>query len=596
MRDRTRLGAAMCFGFVLAAAQAAAAEQVELRFDWGPETTILGERMRVRDPRAAGPTASAAPDAPAVPGATGPAAATPGGAAADGTAANPQRASAAPDPPARPPPVNGWTYRFVVRRQPDQSFEVRAIDFAFRLEDGELLAVPPQSVRQFVATVAPGLKIDAAGQFAAFLDPDQQREMLARTRAVMESSLAKQPAERQEEGRAAIEEVASLAYLEASMRQRWLELVGFWVGKKLEPGRTYSETSEQRYLPAGGGRGPVKVERRWTLLDRVPCDEAPEARGAARATRKDCVRLSLVSTFWPAHPPRMPETVGSDQVRYESSIELVTEPSTLWPRRLEQRARMLWRTAEGGEGSRAFDLSRTSWTYGPRAQVALQSTFREEPWMGTGTEPANLKPAPAWAAGTPERLVLDHRAAMERRDWPAALAFLHPELLRRAAKELRGPSGVRASDELRQVLVGADVTKEQADRMSDEALVNLAIARTSDESSRPGRTVIRTSDVNAALGHVEDREGRLHVVMQREDFRMPSDVRARSSTYVLARIGQTVGADASTCAPERDPLGCWRIWLGPDVAWEAILRARDLVEARNGAAAPALAPKPAAGD
>jgi hypothetical protein len=250
------------------------------------------------------------------------------------------------------------------------------------------------------------------------------------------------------------------------------------------------------------------------------------------------------------------------------------------------------------------------WTYGPPALVALKGTLPNPPAIGMPpAEPANLKPKPEWAAGTPERVYVDFRAAVTSGDWSTAAGLMHPEFLARVAKRIRGREGEQKSEEFRSALVGEEVTPEQIDAMSDLALVLLVTKRLADEQRNasfgwdrplffgPGRIV---------LGHVEDREGRIHVVTQTEnEYQMPLEYRGSSSNVVLSLAdflstpggASNAGAPPATCEPARDAHRCWRIWRDSNTEYEPMLRVQNQLARRRreaGGTAPTAVPPAAA--
>jgi tetratricopeptide (TPR) repeat protein len=159
------------------------------------------------------------------------------------------------------------------------------------------------------------------------------------------------------------------------------------------------------------------------------------------------------------------------------------------------------------------------------------------------------------------------------------------------------------SEELRKALLGDDVTPEQIDASSDLALVLLAARRLADEQGNAPFGWDRPPMISPAkvvLGHVEDREGRIHVVTQQEgEYRMPLEYRGSSSTVVLsladyAAPGSAIdsGASPASCDPARDAHRCWRIWRDAGTEYEPISRVQSQLAMRrrtsSGAGAPAV--------
>jgi tetratricopeptide (TPR) repeat protein len=574
------LRAAAAIAALLASSHAAhAADTVDLKFDWGPDLTMLR-------------------DVETLP------------------------ASAVPLPPSSSErrDVPGMRYRLVARQQSDGSYEVRVIDFLMRTGRGDLLIPPESSGRQIIEATAPAARLDARGAFVALLEPDAAATLSRTMETSFQARLRSLPAAQQAEAKAQLEELGSLGYRSARAAFPWFESVGFWTGRRLEIGRWYSESVEERYVPLASARGPVRVQRRWRAAGWAPCDEPLQAAataataadgttkdGPARASpRGDCVRLNLVSTFTPTNPSLTAQAEGRLEPRLESEIDLVTEPASLRPRRSIVTWRNRWRDAAGAEGVRDVQKYRMSWTYGPPALVALKGTLPSPPNAGPPpVEPANLKPIPEWAPGSPERTYVDFRAAVDSGDWSTAAALMHPEFLARVAKRLRGSEGAPVSDELRKAMFGDDVTAEQVAASSDLALVLLVTKRLADPQAGEGFGWDRPpsfSPGKVVLGHVEDREGRLHIVTQQDtEYRMPVEYRGSSSTVVLSLADERLtpagasdaGALAPSCDPGRDVHRCWRIWRDSGSEYEPISRVQARVAtARRTSTGPGVTTRP----
>jgi hypothetical protein len=560
-----------------------AADSVDLKFDWGPDLTILRDVETVP---------VALPLEPKSPEPMG------GGSPSTAPSMRPLPAPAAPlaMAPGERRDVPGMRYRLAALQQADGSYEVRVIDFLVRTGRGDMLIPPESSARQIIETTAPAARLDARGAFVALLEPDAATTLFKSMETSFEARLRSLPPEKQAEAKAQQEEVLSLGYLSARAAFPWFEAVGFWTGRRLEIGRWYSESVEERYVPLASARGPVRVQRRWRAAGWAPCEEPAQAaatvaegttetQSARASTRGDCLRLSLVSTFTPAGPSLAAQAEGKLEPRLESEIDLVTEPTTLRPRRSVVTWRSRWRDAAGAEGVKDVQKFRMGWTYGPPALVALKGTLPPLPNPGPPpVEPANLKPIPEWAPGSPERTYVDFRAAVDSGDWSTAAALMHPEFLARVAKRLRGSDGAPVSDELRKAMFGDDVTAEQVAASSDLALVLLVTKRLADPQPSEGFGWDRLpsfSPGKVVLGHVEDREGRLHIVTQQEtEYRMPLEYRGSSSTVVLSLAEERstpagagdAAAPAAACDPGRDGHRCWRIWRDASSEYEPISR------------------------
>lgn len=583
-----------------------AAETIELKFDWGPELIVLRDVETTMGPiqpdvRPALPTAPMAPG-PAVAPLTG---VTP--------------LPATPAAPVMRPGSVGVRYRVAAKQQADGAYEIRVIDLLVRAGGGDMLIPGEPSTRQVIDSVAPAIKLDARGAFVALLEPEQVASRFKTMPKVFEDRIKALPPEQQPQAKAQFDEMRSVEYLSARAAFPWFESVGFWVGRRLEFGHTYTETAEERFMPISTSLGPVRVERRWSAAGRAPCDE-PTATVEPAASMKaepsvggpaaDCVRLSLRSTFTPLRPPAHALVEGKQDLRYESEMDLVTEPATLRPRRALVISRSRWRGATGAEESMDALRYRMRWTYGPPALVALKGTIPTPPGLGMPpAEPANLKPKPEWALGTPERAYVDFRSAMTSGDWPTAVGLMHPEFLTRVAKRIRGREGAEKSDELRNALVGADVTVEQIGAMSDLALVLLVTKRLADEQRNAGFSWDRPLSFGpgrVVLGHVEDRERRIHVVTQTDsEYQMPVEYRGSSSNVVLSLEnypstpggGSNAGTAPMTCEPARDAHRCWRIWRDPNAEYEPISRVQNQLARRRreagGTVPPAVPPSAA---
>lgn len=548
-----------------AAVAGPASETIELKFDWGSGFTVL------RDIEPAKSAANAV------------------------TATSPASAATAPMPRLGPP---AYRYRLAVVRQPDGTYEIRVIDFLMRVAIGDLLVPQEEPSRRVIDVSAPAVSLDDRGAFIRLLEPDRALALFKDAPRAFEERLRNLPPEAQDEARAQFEELRSPGYLSARAAFPWFESVGFWPGRRLSVGETYTETTEERYVPLAGIRGPVRVERQWRAVGRLDCEDmsatgqgdAPVRKRVNRPVAKpECVRLILKSTYFPTLRPVAPVTADTRELRYESELDLVTEPATLRPRRAEQVLRIRTVSAQGEVESREFQRSSQRWTYGEPALVALKNSVQKGPdavSIGPVEEPPNLRPKPVWTEGTPEKAYLDYRVASDAGDWGAASMFLHPEFVARMAKRLRGTEGVRASDALRRELVGDEVTLEQVDALSDPALVLLVSKRGAEASQRPTSDgTIRLFNKKIVLGHVEDREGRVHLVTQNEDeYRFPVEFRGSSSTVAMVLADQrsiTVESSGAVsperCDPGSDALRCWRLWRDSDAEYGAIYRARDRV-------------------
>jgi tetratricopeptide (TPR) repeat protein len=575
------------------ASTAHAAEAVDLKFDWGADLTILRDMAAVRDvplPEAKAPDPMGGAPSPATPSA----------------GANPAPVSPLVAPSTVRREVPAMRYRLAAKRQTDGSYEVRTLDFLMRTGMGDLLISQQPSARQVIDTTAPALRIDGRGAFVALLEPDAATAAIKGLETGFEARLRSLPPPQQAEARTQLEEIRSEGYLAARAAFPWFESVGFWSGRRLEFGRWYSESAEERYVPLATARGPARVQRRWRAVGWAPCEEplpaaAPRPAGTSEASPKkpaaargECVRLNLVSTFTPASPPLGAQPEGRLDPRLESEIDLVTEPATLRPRRAVVTWRSRWREANGAEGVKDVQTQRLGWTYGPPALVALQGTLPSPPIASpVPVEPANLKPKPEWAPGTPERAYVDFRAAVDSGDWSTAAALMHPEFLARVAKRLRSQDGVKDSGELRNALFGDEVTAEQVEASSDLALVLLATKRLADQqrdASGDWTRPPRLSPARVVLGHVEDREGRRHVVTQQDvEYRMPVEYRGSSSTVVLSLADQRsapagagdAAAPGSSCDPARDVHRCWRVWRDSSSEYEPLSRVQSELAMRR---------------
>jgi len=499
-------------------------------------------------------------------------------------------------------------YRLGVKRQPDGSYEIRVIDFLLRTGMGDVLISDQPAARPMIDTTAPAVRLDARGAFVALLDPDAAKAVFKSMGQSVEDRIKSLPTEQQAEARAQLQEVRSVDYLAARAAFPWLESVGFWSGRQLEFGKSYSETVEERYLPLGSAPGPIRVERRWRALGWAPCDgpsdaEATTSKSSGDVPRGECVRLHLVSTFTPVNPPIRAMAEGRRDPRLESEIELVTEPKTLRPHRSVVTWRNRWQDASGAENVKDVQQYRMSWTYGAPALVALKGNVTNPPNLGMPpTEPANLKPKPEWALGTPERTYIAFRTASTSGDWSTAVGLMHPEFLARVAKGIRGREPSKLSDELRAVLVGDEVTREQFDAMSDLALVLLVTKRNAEERRNPGigwGSPLPFGPDKVALGHVEDREGRIHVVTQSvSEYQIPLEYRGSSSTVVLSlqesqsppSTGTTDAASSAKCEPAADAHRCWRVWRDSSSEFEPLSRAQSRLARLKREAAAASAP------
>jgi hypothetical protein len=528
LNKRGAAGLAVGLALLFAGMRAEAAETVELKFDWGDGFTVLRDSLRE-----APPPPSIAPAAAA----------------------------------ARPTDPAGWRHRTQVTRSPSGDYELRVIDFALRSGAGDIVLTDMPGNRVFVDSMTPSIRVGRDGRFAGLVDPAAQLEMLEKMRASTEERLKKLPEDQQRTAREAWAASRSLPYLESRAREPWLETVGFWVGRRLEIGRRYTGTSEEIVSPFGNVTRPVRVDRQWQADGWIGCDQdtPPSPRRRAGA---ECVRLVLVSTFTSPNGPDAQLAEEKNNSQLESRITLVTEPDGLRPRRAQVIRRSIVRRAGLADESREMERGEARWTYGEEAMVALKTTLPAgASRMDSVAEPENLKPAPVWAARSPEKLVEDFHAA-----WYGELAdldgtsLLHPEFITRAARSYRGSAGARASAETLKRLVGDGVVLETVDTMTDEALFRLIDLRRREGERTPSN--VRTLRSRGVLGHVEDREARIHVVIQPEDFSYPAEMRSNSSTVVVVPVGEP-------CVADRDPYGCLRIWRHSSVEWEPVSRARD---------------------
>jgi hypothetical protein len=531
-----------------------AAETVELTFDWGDGFTVLRDSLREFPPPAptAPDAAAAQPALPAQGTAPGPA-----------SPASPGPASAA----VRRTDPAGWRHRTQVTRTPNGDYELRVIDFALRSGMGNIVLTDMPGNRGIVDSMAPSIRVGRDGRFAGLVDPAAQLAMLEKMSASTEERLKKLPEDQQRTAREAWAESRSLPYLENRAREPWLETVGFWVGRRLEIGRSYSETSEQLLAPLGKVAAPVRVDRQWQADGWIGCEEdtppSPRRRPGA-----ECVRLVLVSTFTSPNVPDAQFASEKNITQLESRLTLVTEPQGLRPRRAQVIRRSTVRRTGGAQESREMERGEARWNYGEEAKVALKTTLPGgESQMGSFAEPSNLKPAPVWAARSPEKLVEDFHAAWygERADLDGT-SLLHPQFIARAARSYRGSAGARSSGETLKRLVGDGVALETVDTMTDEALFRLVDLRRREGERTPSN--VRMLRSRGVIGHVEDREARIHVVIQPEEFSFPAEMRSNSSTVVVVPVGEP-------CVADRDPYGCLRIWRHSPVEWEPISRATD---------------------
>jgi hypothetical protein len=205
-------------------------------------------------------------------------------------------------------------------------------------------------------------RVGETGEFAGLEGADAMRPVLAEL-----LSDAKLPPDDVERAVA-----VALAGLRGEAEELWNLAVGFWIGADLELAAPYVKRTEAELPLVPGVRAASAVE--FQVRRRVPC----AANERSRAPR--CVEVTLRATPDPAAVERAARLVGARllgpdappetelaELALESGLLLVTDPTTLLPRRL------VWTKAiraGGGEKGPAVELvDRAEYDYrydGPR--------------------------------------------------------------------------------------------------------------------------------------------------------------------------------------------------------------------------------------
>ncbi len=169
--------------------------------------------------------------------------------------------------------------------------------------------------------------VDGEGAFERLEGTEAMRAVLAKI-----YGLAKVPREKAERAMNLAE-----AAMRAEAEELWNLEVGFWTDAELEVGETYALRAEAEIALLPGARAEHEIT--FSARRRVPC--------AAGERRAGCVELTLRSEPSPAAlrraAPRLArELAGKDapapapgtETAAEAELVLVTDPSTLVPRRL----------------------------------------------------------------------------------------------------------------------------------------------------------------------------------------------------------------------------------------------------------------------
>lgn len=190
----------------------------------------------------------------------------------------------------------------------------------------------------------------------------------------------------------------AVALAEASMRAQaeelWNLAVGFWTGASLELGETYQMETETELPFAPGTRAQSTVE--FEVRRRVPCGAGERGARCVEITLRAVPERAAVERAAPLLRERLgaPAAPVADagELSVEQELLLVTEPTTLLPRRLVWTQAIRAAPAEGGPGAEQVDRSEYDYRYDAPAPRRRRAP---------GPPPTQAAPAPASGRAPP---------------------------------------------------------------------------------------------------------------------------------------------------------------------------------------------------